>query len=115
MVCNDTVSSFVFGKYCEISDTNFSARSEVLLCKITRNAPASAKPASNARAEPPEPRMAIVLFFGEKFNVFSERINPEKSVFVPVRCPLTFLIVLTAPIFLAIGVTSSRYGMTELL
>ena len=104
MVCNGTDSSFVCGKYCENSETNFSARSAVLLCKITRKAPASARPATNARAEPPEPRSAIVFCLGEKFNFFSERINPEKSVLVPFRCPLTLLIVLTAPIFLRVEI-----------
>ena len=99
MVCNETASSCVIGKYRENSVTNFSARSAVLLCIITRSAPASARPATNARAEPPEPRSAIVFFLGEKFTVFNERINPKKSVFVPLRYPLTLLIVLTAPIF----------------
>ena len=50
-----------------------------------RDAPASASPARTARADPPAPSSATVVFFGEKFNALSDRIKPETSVFVPVR------------------------------
>ena len=68
-----------------------------------------------ARAAPPDPRSRTRAPSGRPAADLRAASAPDASVLYPVRMPPSDTIVFTAPIFLAVGSITSRYGITATL